>query len=172
MHQRCHNFRKGIEEAGVKGLVQGGEFWRSQRSVEERNALADGGVRGAWDRGIRYLREDLRYVSAVFGLVRYGEWTVVSARLMRQSGEAGMQCPWRTVVPLRTMVIVRSSRCAVHPWLHNKPMDISAPAGKLGKICPLCAAMGILGRSRLHVWVDIICSPFGMLTVMGLITTC
>ena len=92
--------------------------------------------------------------------------------MIRQSGEKGVWCPFRTVVPLRTMVIVRLSRCAVHPWSHNNPMNMSTLAGKLGKMCPRHAPIGIFRRSRSHVWVDTIWSPLGMSTVIGLRATC
>ena len=37
--------------------------------MEERNALANGGIWGAWDYVIRCLHEDLRYMSVAFYLV-------------------------------------------------------------------------------------------------------
>ena len=87
---------------------------------------------------------------------------------MRYSGDCGERVPWRVVLTLGMILIVLSSKLAVHPWSPRSSTERRKHAGNWGKMCALRAADGRWGTLRSRVWEDWIMLPSGISTHIGL----
>ena len=89
--------------------------------------------------------------------------------VIRHRGECGDLVPWEIVLSLRFIRMDVSSRMAMHPWLHSRPIERSAPAGNRGNMWALCAPGGKWERYRSHVCDDCMLPPSGISTDIELV---
>ena len=91
---------------------------------------------------------------------------------MVQRGCAADLDPRRTIVLSLMITMLILSRCAVHPWSHNRPMDSSRLVGKYGNMWVCLIAFWRIGNNSLYVWDDTTSFPLGMFTDMEWVAIC
>ena len=84
----------------------------------------------------------------------------------------GSRSPWRTRHCLCQMLHFVFVNVAVHPASQRVLMEMSDEWESPGTMWARVADCGSPGMSKLHVWVDRRTEPSGMVTVMGLLSTC
>ena len=84
----------------------------------------------------------------------------------------GSRSPCKTRQLLCQMLHVVFVNVAVHPASQRVLMEMSDEWESPGTMWARVADGGSPGMSRLHVWVDCRTEPSGMVTVMGLLSSC